>query len=1184
MHQTRNILLFLFANLFFISAFEAQPSNNLRFTNLTNLTNLDGLSNNNINDIIKDHLGFLWVATNDGLCRYDTPHNFKVFTANDPQIENGLRSSHITALHLDSNNYLWIGTRLGGLSRYDIATNSWKTYVKQAKDEKGISNNEILCIEEDKKGRLWIGTENGLNLYLPETDDFHAFPMDKHDASKIGVKAILSINEDHLGRLWIGTWAGGLYLMLESPNGNASENTFRQFKFGEDKESLNVWTFFQDKDLRNWVGTHGGGLYLMEVPEDASNHPAHQDWNIQFLNYKHLPNDKESISDNAIQSIFQDENDQIWVGTVYGLNVFNPADLKKTKTKLSFKKYFFDPSNPHSLAHNNIRKIYKDDQGLIWLGTFCGISKYNWSTNQFQVHQLYDKVTNVPNTQCLYVDPEGTAWMGNGEEGLVRYNFKENKLEQFKDNDKLIDPNVTSLYCKDDENLLIGSRNGVTIYNLQSKSYRQYPISKEIKQNYPEFIIRCMYVDQLDRIWVGTAIGLFSIDPTTKKYTSYHYNDEDDSSISDNSINHIHGDTNGNIWIATYNGLNQLKVSTIHDPILFKRFYHEVDNPHSLPSNRVMSITDINGQLYIGTTTGLCSYSMNENKFYNLSKKEHRYYILGMETTSNNDLWACTAEGIFNYDIKNQAYNVFNKSDGLGDITFRHGASNQDAKGNLYFGSRLGITRFNPNHLVTNNTPPPVYVTAYKTMNPNGDEDQAIVQNQEVTLHHDDYYLALHFAALNYNRAEKNIYQYKLEGFDDTWIEGSANMPAVYTNLKHGDYTFKIRAANNDGIWNEEGASLKITVQPAFWETFLFQFLSTLFVIGCIYGGFQFYTKKVRQRNQALKEYNENLNKEIQERKRVQKILYEREQYMEELVGERTKELAIKNNEVKELLEELKIRNEELEGLVEERTKSLKSSNKELTRSNQDLEQFAYAASHDLQEPLRLIINFLSLLKKRYNDQLDATAQEYINFSVDAADRMSNLIRSLLTYSRVGQRGMEFQSIKLNTIIEAKLFDLSQVIKERNVSIEMDDLPQIHCEKNQIGIVFYNLINNAIKFNKSTTPTVHIRVHTDAPDGFWKFSVADNGIGIAPEYQQKIFEIFRRLHSNQEYKGTGIGLSLCQKIILRHGGQIWVESEVGKGTSFYFTIDKRLNMPHNDSIKTDEVDDKNTSVLERGAA
>ena len=272
-------------------------------------------------------------------------------------------------------------------------------------------------------------------------------------------------------------------------------------------------------------------------------------------------------------------------------------------------------------------------------------------------------------------------------------------------------------------------------------------------------------------------------------------------------------------------------------------------------------------------------------------------------------------------------------------------------------------------------------------------------------------------------------------------------------------------------------------------------------------------------------------------------------------VRKREEEVAMNQTKINRLLTELKNKNRELEQKVNERTEKLARSNDELKRSNLDLEQFAYAASHDLQEPLRTITNFVQLLDRRFSDKIGDEGKEYVFFAVDGAKRMSSLIKDLLEYSRVGRKEATIQPTDLTMIFESKVRDLSQRIKEKNAEVEQIGLPQnLNCVPNQIGILLYNLINNGLKFNNS--PTVKVEVRGIERENDWLFTVTDNGIGIQEEYKESIFEIFRRLHAKDEYEGSGIGLAICKKIVMRHEGDIWLESEEGEGTTFFFTIKK----------------------------
>ena len=253
--------------------------------------------------------------------------------------------------------------------------------------------------------------------------------------------------------------------------------------------------------------------------------------------------------------------------------------------------------------------------------------------------------------------------------------------------------------------------------------------------------------------------------------------------------------------------------------------------------------------------------------------------------------------------------------------------------------------------------------------------------------------------------------------------------------------------------------------------------------------------------------------------------------------------------------------NGELIGIVEdfkditdrkEAEKELAKRAEELSRSNFELEQFAYVASHDLQEPLRMVVSFVQLLSSRYKGKLDANADDFINYAIEGTKRMQNLINDLLTYSRIGKKGTHCDPIDCKIVLDQALANLQAAIEESKAVITHEQLPMIMADNSQLVQIFQNLLSNAIKFKSEQEPRIHISI--DSIEDAWIFSIHDNGIGIDPKYAERIFIIFQRLHSRAEYPGTGIGLAICKKIVERHGGQIWVKSESGKGATFYFTI------------------------------
>ena len=253
---------------------------------------------------------------------------------------------------------------------------------------------------------------------------------------------------------------------------------------------------------------------------------------------------------------------------------------------------------------------------------------------------------------------------------------------------------------------------------------------------------------------------------------------------------------------------------------------------------------------------------------------------------------------------------------------------------------------------------------------------------------------------------------------------------------------------------------------------------------------------------------------------------------------------------------ELRARVQAILRLIETK-KALARKSQELERSNTDLENFAYMVSHDLQEPLRMVIGFLNLLDKGYKDSLDKEALEYINFAVDGAQRMKKLISDLLAFSRVGTQPMEFSLTDCNQVLEMTLNNLGIVIEESGAAITSDQLPEIVVDPDRLGQLFQNLIANALKFRGDKIPKIHISATKNERE--WEFSVKDNGIGIDPKQYERIFLIFQRLHTQGEYPGTGIGLAICKRIVENHGGRIWIESQPGYGTTFFFTLPMEIS-------------------------
>lgn len=1110
--SNRLIINWLALLLLFSATTTILAQNTLPNIQFSNISRSEGLPNNNINDILTDKYGFVWFATSDGLCKYNSSGKFQIYKAENDTISDGLRSSLILCLYADNEDNIWVGTRYGGLSRFHIPTEKWKTFVHDSTDITSLSNNEVLCITEDKKGNIYVGTENGLNIYKRESESFVRHQYDIDNPKSISARAILGIEVDNNGWVWAGTWSGGLNLMIEDPNGDESKNHFRRFNPSESQYSQNIWKVFQDNKNRYWLGTNMGGLYVMDLPDKASNFEGLQDWEPSFFNYTNKIDDPCSVNHDIIIDIHQDKRDRIWLATANGISHIEPHEIPSKVTyrysdtlpTIKFYRHVPKHNSSTSLAADYVIDIMEDNQGTLWFGSHGGVSKFSWLNNQFDVRTIFSEEDAFPNCQNMYVDPDSKVWLAAKDKGLIIYDQKTNTYETFDD----LKPShnyISALYSQDDISLYMATNAGIAVTNLITGDIHYFAAPEWLKVEFTNFTFGNILLDRKNRLWIATESGLFILDENNGEYDYFAHDPQDPQSLSDHSVTDIIEDYKGNIWVSSYKGLNKHSYMSL-DSIVFKRFY-KGEGEHDLPNHRIVHMLEYDKKLYLGTTNGMVVMDIETEQFKTVTSVE-KYSIQAMLVDDNGVIWGSTTEGIFRYDTKTDIFHLNEKEDGLESVAFRQNSKYIDRSGHFYFGNKTGYIKLDPNKITTNKVIPDVFITDIKSISPRGTEVFSGMHNDDIFLKHDNYSISFNYVTSNYYRPEKNGYAYKLEGFDEDWIYPESNIPAVYTNLDHGRYTFKVKASNNNGYWNEEGVSKSFIIRPAMWETWWFKFISSLFAGILIYIGLHRYTKNISVRNKELKDYNDKLNKEIEERNKI-----------------------------------------ELE---------LQTTNEELTRSNSELEQFAYIASHDLQEPLRITGSFIDLLAAKYGDVLDDNAFKYIDFAKGGVGRMGLLIKNLLTFSKVGGTVLDFQSVNLKQVVEEKLLDLSRLIKSKNVTIDLGVLPEIRCEKNQISMLFYNLINNAIKFNENPKPVVTISAQNSFDPSFYSFYISDNGIGIDPQHQDKIFEIFKRLHDKDAYEGTGIGLALCKKIIERHGGKIWLESKPNRGTTFYFTISKDL--------------------------
>lgn len=1097
-----------------------------------NFTYKDGLPDNTTFQVVKDTTGFVWVATVGGLARYDGA-NFKTIS-NDGTNDNSPLSNQTKVLMVDSENHLWIGTQKSGASRYDIINNTYMHFGQEGQDDKSLTNLKILSFMEDIQGRIWIGTENGVNVWDKSTGEITQFLHNPKDSTSLGAQAVLCIMEDSAGRVWIGTWDGGLNLLIPNKT-DFSKSTFKKFKYNSlRKETIsgdNVWSLYEDSQKRIWVGTFGSGLNLM-IP--GLNNADEQNFTAQFISYKHSVDNPLTLPNNDIYSIVEGDDNYLWIGTGGGLSLVSlnsvglpsyiDAHVGHTIPELSFINYKSSQSSIAIIA-DIVRNIYIDDMNSCWLSIKGGISKYDKKGIKFMSALTVEEMDDECGVTAISAGDANKHWLAVTAQGIFEYQVdnKTYTVHRGKKSKKtaLNDDTFISMTQLSNGNLWVGTNSGLSIFNTEQKTFKNYSLGKNnnIQAN-------CSLEDSKGRIWIATNDGLYRVFNITKDSLDYQiYKNllDDDNTLSHSNVSHLAEDSKGNIWATTWHGLNKITVNA-NNQLTIKRYFHIPEAPHSLGNDQEMVYVRVNnGEIWVANGAGLSHYQPDTDSFINYDNGLSATGIVAMEVDDSGDIWCSTLQGVFTFSPKSKKSRYFYKEDGLQNNHFALRSSFKDEKGTIYFGGTTGYTTIVPQDIMYNSDEPRIFITGLKVFNEERHFDEPIEYVKTIKLNHRENYFTIKFSALNYIQSSKNEFAYKLEGFDEDWIYCDHKNFASYTSLPGGKYTFRVKGTNNDGVWNEEGASVKIIVTPPFWQTWWFWTVLIGSIALIIYLYNKQRTAAIRQRSRELEAFNAKLSSEIEVRETTEQRLREREQKLKEA------------------------------------EKQLEETIEELQRSNKELEQFAYIASHDLQEPLRMVGSFVQLINRRYADKLDDAGREYIAFTVDGVNRMSDLIKGLLSFSRVGKQNANFESCDLNAIVEKKMMDIKKYITERNAKVIIDTLPKsVFCDATQIGAIFYNLIVNAVKFNRKDNPTVYVKFEEENKT-HWLFSVQDNGIGINPEYKETVFGIFKRLNANDEFKGSGIGLALCKRIIDNHQGEIWFESEKEVGTTFFFSISRKLN-------------------------
>jgi ligand-binding sensor domain-containing protein/serine phosphatase RsbU (regulator of sigma subunit) len=823
-----------------------------------------GLSQSIVVSIVQDARGLLWFATEDGLNLYDG-YTFTVLR-NDPDDPESISYNHVTTVYEDRAGTLWIGTFNGGLNRYDLTQDRFTRIRHATTDSSTLSSDIINCIIQDRNGSVWVGTQNGLNKLTKGSADSVSFKRYFHDPAdprSLSSNLILSMCLDSLGNLWIGTDAG--LNLLDGEDGPGDAARFRRFRHEiQNPASLShdtVRTLYTDHSGRLWVGTEHG---LNKLVGDAHT-PA-------FRCYLAGIPGRGLLNNDEIYAILEDSDGIFWVGTDGGgLNRFDPA----TET---FHAYLNDPRMPNTLSYNEIRSLYQDWSGILWVGTYGGgVNKVDVRKRQFA---WYRNDPDDPNTLTenivwtIFEDPSGVLWIGTHGGGLNRFDRSANRFSSFRSVARspltLSSDFVRVVIGDPSGDLWIGTNGGgICRFDPAKGTFRRFLHDPSDSTTISHNEIRSLYLDPRGILWIGTnGGGLNRLDTRAAHgsppvFTHYRNDPADLRSLSDNFVRVIHEDKSGALWVGTQGGgLNCFDrgFST------FSHFRADPSRRGALNNDFIFCIhEDPQGIFWLGTWGGGINRfdpATGEAVAFTTRDGLPSDAIYGILEDSSGDLWFSTNNGLGRFSPTSHQIRNYSMKDGLQNNEFNGGSYFKSAAGEMFFGGITGFNAFFPEKIHDNPFVPPVVITSFRKLNKEVRLRHPISELSELTLSYRDYVFSFEFAALDYTAPEKNLYAYKMEGLHDDWIFTSAKKRlAQYSTLPPGEYRFRVKGSNKDGVWNDKGASLRIVITPPFWDTWWFRSLLTLSVLVV---SFLFYRRRLK---------NVRLKAELRAAHEIQKII-----------------------------------------------------------------------------------------------------------------------------------------------------------------------------------------------------------------------------------------------------------------------------------------------------------------------
>lgn len=1104
----------------------------------------DGLSHNFVRGFLQDSRGFMWIATIDGLNKFDG-YTFKTYKSKHED-STTLSSNNIgNSLAEDAYGNIWTGTWGGGLCIYNRRADNFKRVGPHAGvgGHIGFPSKFIYILYKDSKGRIWIGTSDK-GLFLADTDKltFTQFAHDPSNPSSLSHNGIHAITEGANGELWIGTLGGGLNRF---DPGTGRFTAYLHEEGNSESPGNNVITnVFYDSRKRLWIASSDNTVSLMKAQPG------------KFSHFKHHPDDPNSIGDYHITTIAENGN-EIWIGTDGSL-------MRYDEKGNNFHHYRSIPFDRKGLASSQIKMLFSDKQGRLWVGTYNGgISMFDKSFAKVLHYYsfLNESSLSFNDVSAFLQIDDRTILVGTDGGGLNIFDRKTGSFKHYK-NDPGDRESIGGNFIKTMLNDRTGRiwvglwGSGLNSFDMERHTFRPYVNSKPEDGDFSKANITCLAEDREGFIWMSTwGNGVYQITPDKTSFRNFRFDDNDPGSLSNFNAWAIYADSKNNIWVGNSDGVLDLHNRETG------AFIHYNTTPSGENSSGILVISeDRKGRIWVGLEGGalkLLNRSAGTFTTYDVDDGLPSDYVNSIEEDGNGLLWIGTNSGISRFDPETGKIKNYGLDYGFQGLQFNRQSSVLLKSGEMMFGGVNGFNIFHPDSIGEIFRSFPTAFTDFQILNkqvPIGKKgsplEADINEVSEITLSYAHSIFSIEYAALNFMGPENIRYKYSLKGFvDEVWQEVGTERKVTYTNLDPGTYTFMVKASIKDGQWNEDGASLIIHILPPWWKTWWFRTAAGLVVIGAAIG---FYKMRVNSIEQQTRKLEDLVTKRTEELRHTNEELILRDEEIQtqnNVLFNQREELASQNGElqlarktIEEQNDEIRLRNETLEEEVRERTK-------DLVEYNQQLEQFAFISAHNLRAPVARILglgNLLELVKSESEEE-----NKIVSKLVFATRELDTVVKDLNTILVIRKDNISIiTGVNLEEELRLIKMNLEKEIVETEASINEDfsRAPVIHTVKPYLDSILINLVSNAIKYrHPDRSPVIQIR--SEIIENYTCLMVCDNGLGLNLNlHKEKLFTLYSRFHNHVE--GKGMGLYLVKTQVMSMGGRIEIESEIGCGTTF----------------------------------